>query len=490
MTKAFPLRRPQHGECPALAIPLALLLLLCPLGAQASWGQADDSAPAKKDSQPKGKASNKVGAAKAEAEVKADAPPTEPDVPDRWQDPRAEAALPNTFPELKPVTSSVADTNLIDQLSRGQGQMDLAVIDRYVRSRAAELTSRSNIKALMDPAAKVAKPKALELAASDLIRPLTVPSVTSNQGFRREYVKKLVEVFEPVWKGHLHSRTMAMIVLSRSGEVGAMPTFTAQLKDPNQVAIVKLLAAVGVTNVAHNGRKDVEDAAATPAAVALAGFLAREPEVFWPVQFRAVEALGSLRLATEKPLEGKAEFAQILLGLAADPKAAPTVRAWAAWALGMLRVPTSVKNYNFSLVANVMGNLACDIASKIAVLPDDAQSKMVLLSDLLVQIHLGLAGNPEVRNSGLIHATHPAMAMSQSYVSDVEKRVRAVAKAALEVGNAAKGEQMKSRRAALVAASDDLRAFVAKPLGNGRSLWAGSPALPEFGPPKVAAGVR
>jgi hypothetical protein len=495
MTMAFPPRRPPLGGWLALALVLGLLgspglpVARAQDDAKAEKGKNKGSDKAKPDDNAKGKAAADDDE-KDDDDDKPAAPPGPPQAPDRFEDPRAEAALPNTFPELPTVKTSGDDKTLVDQLARGQGNLDLGAIDRFVRNRASELTRHSHIKALTEPAAKGGDPKGLEKAARELMGPLLVPANAANAGFRREYVKKLVDAFDKIWAGHLHSRTFAMIVLSRSGEAGAVPTFTAQLNNPDQLAVVKLLAAVGITNVAQNGKRDVEDAAGIPAAKALADFLRREPDTFWPAQFRALEALGSLRLATDQARGSKAEFAAVALELAADPKAAPAVRAWAGWALGMMRVPQSVRNYNYPLVANVLGGVAADLGEKIAALPDNAQPKVVQLIDLLLQIHLGIAGDPDVRASGLANASHPSIAAAQPYVAEVDKRVKAVTKAAIDLSNSAKGTQMKGRRAALSAAVEELRSFLAKPLNNGRVLFAGAEPLPVPAVPKVADGGR
>ena len=488
MTMAFPPRRPPLRGWLALALALGLV---GPAGLPTARAQGDD-----KSDQEKAKGS---GTAKAEGKAKEappaddpdndDKPPAEPELPDRFEDPRAAAALPNTFPELPTVKSSGDDKALIDQLARGQGNMDPGAIDRFVRSRAGDLTRKSFIKVLIDPMVKVGNPKAIETATRDLMGPLLVPSSAANASFRRDYVKKLVEVFRPIWAGHLHSRTMAMIVLSRSGEPGAVPTFTDQLSDPEQLVIVKLLAAVGISNVAQNGKRDVDDAVAIPAAKALAEFLKREPETFWHAQARALEALGTLRLATDQARGSKAEFADVAIALAADPKAAPAVRAWASWALGMMRVPQTVKNYNYPLVANVMGGVAADIGAKVAALPDNASSKMVQLADPLVQVHLGISGDPNVRASGLSNASHPAASSAQPYIAEIDKRVRAVTKDAIEL-SIAKGTQVKTARDSLKAAVNDLRGFLAKPVPTGRALYAGAAPLPLPAAPKVADGDR
>lgn len=489
MTMAFPPRRPPLRAWLALALALGLL---GPVGQPAAWAQEDAKSDKEKVKDPKeSKADDKAKDEPAADNVgEDDKPAAEPEVPDRYEDPRAEAALENIFPELPIVKSSGDDKALIDQLARGQGNMDAGAIDRFVRNRAGDLTRKTFIKALTDPTVRVGNPKAIEVATRDLMGPLLVPASAANAGFRREYVKKLVEVFRPIWAGHLHSRTMAMIVLSRSGEPGAVPTFTEQLNNPEQLTIVKLLAAVGITNVAQNGKRDVDDAVAIPAAKALADFLRREPQTFWHAQARALEALGSLRLATDQARGSKAEFADIALALAAEPKSAPAVRAWACWALGMMRVPQTVRTYNYPLVANVMGGVAADIGLKIAALPDNAASKMVQLADPLVQVHLGISGDPDVRASGLANASHPAASSAQAYIGEVDKRVRAVTKASIDLSNSAKGSQMQKGRETVIAAVNDLRGFLAKPVTTGRSLYAGADPLPLPAAPKVADGGR
>jgi len=499
MTKAFPPRRPLRDGWVALAIALGILL---PTAAKAQQGDdpAKTAGAAKGADAPKGQGKAEAkGTEKAKEEVpddqkidadeKANAATETIDGPDRWEDPRAVAAMENTFPELPGVVSSPADKILIDKLSKGQESLDLAAIDRYVRSRAAMLTKKSYLKALIEPDAKGADPRPLEVAARELMAPMLVPASSANKSFRDAYVKKLIESFAKIWSGHLHSRTFAMIVLSRSGDPQALPVFAAQMKDPEQLAIVKLLAAVGISRVALDGRRDVDDVVAIPAAKALADFLKREPETFWPAQFRAVEGLGSLRLATESPLGTKAEFAEVLVSLAVDPKTPPTVRAWASWALGMLRVPNSVRTYNYPLVANVIGAVAADLGSKVVEQPDTAQGKMRSLANLLVQTHFGLIGDPNTRTSGLARSNHPGAALSQAHIAEVEKRVRVVTKASYDLSTGPRS-QMQGQRATLLAAIEDLRTFLMKPIPAGRSLYAGAVPVPEPTAPAVAGGGR
>lgn len=499
MTKPFPPRRPAVGGWPALALALGLVATA---GLPAARAQGDENAAkkagsAKSDPKAKDKGKAKSDAADEEAKDDDDAPRrVEPDAPDRYEDPRAAAAL-GVFQELPAVSSSGADKTLVDQLARGGGNLDLEAINRYIRDRAARLTRKIDIRALIDPSVKGGNPKGLEIAASELMTPLLAPQTANNRTFRQEYVKRLIDAFRPLWKGHLHTRTMAAIVLSEAADPQALPTFTALLNDPEQLVIVKLRAAIGIAKVAQDGRRPVEDAVAIPAARALADFLRREPDAFWPAHFRALEALGSLRLATEQPLQGRAEFAEVALSYLANPKAAPAVRAWAAWTLGMMNIPNAVKGYNLPLVANAMGTAAADIGARIADLPDKELANVARLANFLVQIDLAFTGQEGSRNSGILNAQIPGAAAAQPHLVEVEKRVRAVTRLAVELPNVARA-QLKDRRTALRAEVDGLRNLLAKPLNTGRALYTGAAPLadaaaaaaPAAAAPKGAEGGR
>lgn len=225
------------------------------------------------DAPPKGSSAGSSGSAKGDEKRKDDAETPEvakkadvhakesPESQDRYEDPRAEAALKNNFPEMtgSAASLSAADRAAIEAMAEGKGNVDLGAIDRYVRAYTAELTKRTNIKALEDIGAGNANAvKAMDLASSALIKPL-VPEVTGrNTNFRNRYVGKLIEVFSKLWKANYFTRTFAMTVLSRSGDPQAMRVFSDQLNDPDQVLIVKQLAAVGILFSTQEGRKSVD----------------------------------------------------------------------------------------------------------------------------------------------------------------------------------------------------------------------------------------
>ena len=474
MTQAIPPKRSWGGGWPILIVVIGLLgsTLLPASGQQPGGGAAGKGAPDPKKQDEK---------SKGEAEAKAAEESDKPDGPERWEDRRAAEALAVEDEILAPAVDRGTVT-VVNNLANGQGRLDLSAIDRYVKGYASDLTKRANIKALADPAGNPSAAKAMEDATSGLIKPLLPPMSGSNRQFRQQYVNRLIQALAPLWKGNLHSRTMAMIVLSQTADPQAVPVFTAQINDPEQLAIVKLLAAKGITNVTRNGRiQPADPRVAAQAAEALDGFLNRETDTFWAAQMRALEALGSLRLSSPEPLGGKAEFSATAMTFLSDPKARPFVRVWAAWALGTIQVPALVRDYNYPLVAYATGKAAADIGSRVAaVADDDLGTRAWRLTDLLVQLNLAFTGEPEVRGAGLLNAP----GAGSGYILEVEKRVRAVTKAGLDLRQAV-GIQIPDRRKAVIAAVDDLRAFLAKPPQG--PLFAGGPDLAQL-IPKTADG--
>ncbi len=195
-------------------------------------------------------------------------------------------------------------------------------------------------------------------------------------------------------------------------------------------------------------------------------------------------------MATAVPLGNKAEFADTAMKFLVDGKLPPDVRSAAAWALGMMVVPNSVRDFNYPLVAYAAGLAAADLGDRIIAVPDKAILRVTRLTELLIQIHLAFNGQPGVRESGLLHQANPAAASAQGYVAEVEKRVRALTRASLALGQTV-GTNIPKARKEVVAAVDDLRSFLAKPPTGARTLYSGGPESPEPTlPAKVAPSAR
>jgi hypothetical protein len=437
-------------------------------------------------------------------------------------DPRAEQLLdPKQFKEYKPTAAARRlppdAENALTNMATGTTQPNRELIQAWVETQAAELTSHKNLEALLSDSPDPPKPaadntkqekarynqelarwnQALEAsqavgeAARKLIQPLEQPATNANAAFRRYYSEALLRVLpKNLLENQLHARTVAMIALGKAGLPQAVKSvYTNQLRDADQVLMVKLWAARGITNAVQGGRAEnaISTKDAIEAAQALSDFLNNEKDAHWSIQFRALEALGALRQATADPIQGQAEMANTALRFVADPKAKADVRAWGAWALGMMRVPQQLARYNFALVAHVIGEAAADIGEQVGATRTDSPDLSMHLTDLLLsKIVPSFIGVEGVRDSGLLK--NPNLGNSKSFVQGVSDRVQDVAVAAYNVaGPTVSKRQAERNKDELNAKVKDLRSFLAKNAPSDRHLVPGGPELPSGGGTEVAA---
>ena len=287
--------------------------------------------------------------------------------PESFLDPRAKDALANTFPQVGTRTNAQVISQ-VKAMARGESQPDPATIRSFVDGMMYELTSQANIKALLESSDKPvgAAARGLEVATNNLLEPLTSARNNNNTAFLNAYNQVLLSRLPQLLDKHLLTRIEAMIVLGNTRSPNAIDLFIKQLSNPNQTVWVKLWAARGLANVTQDGQTDLDAQRGMTAGKAVADFLEQEKDLPWPVQVRALEALGALRQSSAAPLQGKADMASAALERLADPKARPEVRAWAAWALGLMRVNPQLAKYNYSLIAHYIGLLAADLGDKIA----------------------------------------------------------------------------------------------------------------------------
>ncbi len=288
-----------------------------------------------------------------------------------FKDPNAEEANdPEKIKELgRPCPRSVIRE--AKEMAAGGANPDRETINRFVDGMVNVLTNKGNINALLNPSPKPdPRAHALQEATDDLIDALHRARATNNQSFQNIYNKALVAKLAPLLGGHLMSRIEAMIVLAQTGSPDALSVFLDQLADPKQTAWVKLWAARGLTNIVQTPAGNAVDTAlgtakANQAGKVLAALLENGRDLPWPVQFRALEALGAMRLAADPVTPAKAEMASAAARYLTDPDARPDVRAEAAWALGMMRVNPAITKYNFPLIAYHIGEVAADLGEKV-----------------------------------------------------------------------------------------------------------------------------
>jgi len=477
-------------------IPAALTLALVarPAVGQAPPPDAAKPAPARGDAKP-----NEAGPAVDEPEAIG----TKGEV---FIDPMAKktlaifAPLNYVGPPIK-VGNPPDDRGRVQNMAARNENEDPAFLKRYVDYFAAELSSRSNLNGLLNPGPNP-KPndpatRGLERAVDALTKPLVDSRAVNNPGFLANYSRILFESSLPkLLENNYLTRIDAMIVLGMAGSpaANALDLYIAQVKKPDQVIWVKLWAARGITNAAQQGRANLDAQKATQAAESLIGWLDADPKLPWPAQMRALEALGSLRFATNAP-RGKVDAASTAMRFLADPATRPEVRAYAAWALGMMKVPQAVTSYNYALLGHEIGRLVVDIGGKIveeyddnaATFDKDKDQAAFLTGLLLFQAVPAISGEDGVSESGLLRA--PGLGNAKPLLGKLEEKVKAATREAYELLRAG-GNNQKDRRNDLDAKLADLKTFLASSQPKDRRLVPGGPEIPATAPKMAGAPGR
>ncbi|MGB0069383.1 MAG: hypothetical protein WBQ11_15290 [Isosphaeraceae bacterium] len=424
-----------------------------------------------------------------------------------FKDPNAEELLDvKKFNPIRSVRMMPGDVEAV-KITAGNpnAAVDTTVIRRMVDGMVAQLTDTKNIQALIDPPPNMpaGSPtmRAIEEATRNLLEPIYMARAAQNTRFLTEYNRILVRSLQPLLKHHLVPRVQAMIVLGSSGNPEALKLFLDEIRNPRQTLWVKLWAIRGITNIKQNPSARLSAAQEIEAARVVAGQLdEKTKDMPWPLQLRALEALSSLRQGYIPSAPKNAEMAVAVMRILTDPKARTEVRAEAARALGMMQITKAVPGYNFPLVAYAAAQLAAHVGDQIVAsysadkgTPLNASKAEYLTALLVGPVYQAFEGQAGVRESGLLHGNATA---ARSDIQKVADQIKPVAKAALELIRAPKG-QLKARRADLAARVDALKDFLAKNVPANRHLvpdddgfledagfQAGAPAEP--GAAKVA----
>ena len=218
-----------------------------------------------------------------------------------FRDPKAEKLLDiNNYPQYQQADRSRTATSKNSTAWRaGRSPIDLAVVNRVVDAMVSKLTDHANIQALIDPPPKLspAAPanRAIQEATTALLEPIFLArgAVPRNQSFLTSYNRILSTKLTPLLKNHLIPRVQAMIVLGQSGSADLLPTYVAQIKEPNQTVWVKLWAFEGIVNAIEEGgaalrRESIADRQGRRR------FPFESDDLPWPVQLRGLEALSCL----------------------------------------------------------------------------------------------------------------------------------------------------------------------------------------------------
>jgi hypothetical protein len=426
-------------------------------------------------------------------------------------DPGAKKALtvfnPMTYkgPQIR-VGGAGDDRAKIRDMAARLINLDPEFIKNYIESFTVELTKRENLNAVLNPPASL-KPldtasRALEKAVDALNKPIIDAKAIPNLEFLAMYDRLLFESSLPKLLEPNHnylSRIDAAIVLGMAGNPSpiALDLYINQIKKADQLIWVKLWAARGLSIAAQDGEYDLDASKANQAAEALIGLLDSDPKLPWPAQMRALQALGSLRVATANTAKGRIDAASVAMRFLADSDAPPMVRAWAAWALGVMKVPSSVSPYNFALAGQEVGELAVDLGNLIVQEYDDAPASFdkqkdtatQLTSLLIFQVCPSLIGVEKVRDSGLLKSPHRNAVEARPFLTKLDDKVKAVTRESYELLRTA-GAGNKGARDRLDARVAELKTLLAGNVVKDRHLVPGGPEFNQPPAPQVAGAAR
>jgi len=401
--------------------------------------------------------------------------------------------------------------------------IERALIDRVVDAMVSKLTDHSNIQALIDPPAKQSpnapSVHAIQDATATLLEPIFRARSINNQAFLSVYNRALLQKLTPLLKNHLIPRIQAMIILGQSGSLEMLPTYEAQIRDPNQTIWVKLWALEGIVNIVEGGGR-LPGQAQVDAAKIVADFLEKEDDIPWPAQLRALEALTALRQGFVPNRSKYADMANAAMRLLADADSKPEVRAEAAKALGLMQISSQVPKYNYDLVAHSAGLLAADLGAAIGTLvpgppikpaapsaaakagarrisaktpvptkpakpaaPTNPAKARYLTALLVGPVYQAFDGVSGVRESGLLHTS---TSTSPKYAENVFALVKEVAQASLDLIYSG-SRQIDDRKKDLAAKVEALRNFLENNAPADRHLVPDGVAFPL--PEVQAAGL-
>ncbi len=392
------------------------------------------------------------------------------------------------FPELRAVNMVSGDVENVEGMA-GQPnvQIDPSILNRMIGASLAKLTSHANLQAIVDPPPNLSSSspvaRAIGQATSDLLKPIFTARSARNRAFLVAYDRALLPRIKPLLAGHLISRVQAMIVLGELASVDDMPVFLQEIKNPNQSMWVKLWAFEGISNIVRNGGA-LNVPVQVDAGKAVADFLDRYEDAPWPVQYRALQALGNMRQGFVPAQPKFAHMASTAMRLLTDQDLRAEVRVEAARALGLMQITTAVPRYNYNLVATAIGELAIDLGSEVASVFGSNKVKSQYLTVLLAgPLDQAFTGDSSLfRESGLLRATTGDAAAS---IQKVHQLIRPVIKGSADLLSSP-SKQVPDRIKDLNARVAALKEHLQKNPPPDRRLVQGGPEYPSAGSSRSA----
>lgn len=502
------------GKGPRMRVPkrlnwwtLTLLACLTVQGASAQEAakEAPKSEPAsKKDAAPAEKAAPSEKAAPTEAEKTEAAPATakvdDPrfELTEAYRDPRVDDLLDiSLVKEAIPPRPNFSNNEekQLQNMAGGRGDLYPRTINRFVEAKAAELTNKKAIEAMLSGEGSVnSQVRILEQATLALIAASRASNAAANSPFMSAYAAAMIKTFQPLLEGHLITRSQVALAMASTGSLDIVPSMIKILGDEKQPWQMKAIALNGINNAIQEGRRIVAFTQRTQWTISIINMLRNEEDAPWFLKAQAAAVIGNLRIVSESVPERKVHPAEVLMDFLTDDQARPEVRLEAGRGLGLLDVTSQFRPFNHLLEVTALAEAIADIAERASTIPPSDSSRsqqlIALLAEKSIPAFLGIEG---MVNSGFL--PQMAIASSDTKSQDSAKAIFEKIKGVINAGSAyirARGALVPERRTDLQTQIIELRKLIGENEPKSRTLIPGGKEfpVPESASAEVAQGSR
>ncbi len=404
-----------------------------------------------------------------------------------YVDPVAEDVIKNQFRQLfsnvnPGVNSFGVNNSRILNMAVGRGQINGALIDRFVEYSIRELTDPDNIEAVRTQGqVNQNRIERIEDAGVSLITPYRTDPDQADPRFFQIYNDKLLQVAPEVLSNHLYARVQLMQAMVLMEDPKAIDQFTEIIESPEQPVVVKMLAAEGIERIGKARASSIPLPARERAASALLALIQDNPDIFWLAQAEALDAVGSMRQIYEVQDRASGVYGTEVFKIMINPQYRPDVRARAALALSRFQIPADYTDINYTLPVYHIGRLAELVGRRTTELFNptredyDPERGKYFVGLLVTQLFPAMDGDSEYRGSGV--ANFPSLGKHTTYVRSVQQRIRALTVAAVNLAQSA-GSQVENARITCLDRVSDLADFLDQNPPTQFQLLPGGPEFP------------
>lgn len=446
-----------------------------PLLAQDTKSQAQTKDAAKAPEATKSQAPAKPGEVAKPKD--APTPATKPmlELTETFRDPRVDDALSEDLIKELPAPRpnfSANEERQVMLMAGGRGESNPRQVSRFVEAKAAELTNRKAIEAMLSGEGNVnATVRTIESATQALINASRAANDANNSPFMMTYTASLVKTLQPLLKAHLITRVQAAIVLASTGSGEVNATLLQILSDEEQPWQMKFIAVQGLNNSIQNDRRLTFNQR-TQLTVAVSNLIRAEKESPWFIKEEACNVIGNLRIVSEVVSARKVEPAELMMELLTNDEERPEVRFAAGRALGMMEIPSQFRPFNYQLVAASVGQSVLDTAKRVlGTTPTDSSRGQQLVAIMAARLPGTFSGETGMTDSGLKRQATVGLASTEvkAAIDELFAKTNNVVNAA-SVYVKSRGDIIQARRTDLQTAILELEKTVAKLQPKDRAL--------------------